>query len=89
MVLGYHCCLQLPSYLWHTYCKQLTLGMVFQTGETINHVMFLDDLNLYSKSERALDTFIQIVRIFNEDNGMQFGINKCAMLVMKKRKIAK
>ena len=43
----------------------------------------MDDLKLYSKSEKTLDSFIQTVRIFSEDIGMQFGIDKCAMLVMK------
>ena len=30
---------------------------------------------------------IQAVRIFSEDIGMEFGIEKCAMLVMEKGKI--
>ena len=60
-----------------------------QTGETINHLLFMDDLKLYSKSEKALDSLIQTVRIFSTDIGMQFGIDKCAMLVMKKGKIVK
>ena len=33
-------------------------GYEFQTGETINHLLILDDLKLYSKSERALDSLI-------------------------------
>ena len=49
----------------------------------------MDDLKLYSKSEKALDSFTQTVRIFSEDIGMQFGVNKCAMLMMKKEKIVK
>ena len=57
--------------------------------ERINHLLFVDDLKLYSKSEKALDLFIQTVRIFSEDIGMQFGMDKCAMLVMKKGKIVK
>ena len=49
----------------------------------------MDDLKLYSKSEKALDSLIQTVRIFSTDIGMHFGIDKCAMLVMKKGKIVK
>ena len=64
-------------------------GYEFRTGETINHPLFRDDLKLYSKSEKALDSFIQTVRIFSEDIGIQFGIDKCAMLVMKRGKIVK
>ena len=42
---------------------------------------------LYSKSRKALNSLIQTVRIFSEDIGMQFGIDKRAMLVMKKGQI--
>ena len=47
----------------------------------------MDDLKLYSKSERAVDSLIQAVRMVSKDTGMQFGINKCAILVMKKGNI--
>ena len=49
----------------------------------------MDDLKLYSKSERVPDSLIQTVGVFNEDIGMQFGIDKCATLVMKKGEIVK
>ena len=42
-----------------------------------------------SRSEKGLDSLIQAVRDFSEDIGMEFGIEKCAMLVMKKGKIVK
>ena len=64
-------------------------GYEFRNREMINHLLFMDDLKLYSKSERALDCLIQTVQIFSEDIGMQFGIDKCATLVMKKEKIVK
>ena len=64
-------------------------GYGFRTGETINHLLFMDDLKLYSKSESVLNSLIQTVRVFSKDIGMQFGIDKCAMLVMKKGKIVK
>ena len=40
-------------------------GYEFQTGETINHLLFVDDLKLYSKSENALNSLIQTVRTFS------------------------
>ena len=49
----------------------------------------MDDLKLYSWCEKGLDSLVQIVRVFSEDIGMQFGIEKCAMLVMVKGKIGK
>ena len=64
-------------------------GYEFRTGETINHLLFMDDLKLYSKSEKALYFLIQTVRIFSEDIGMQFRIAKCVILVTKNGKIVK
>ena len=46
----------------------------------INHLLFMDDLKLYAKNEKELDTLVQTVRIFSEDIGMGFGIQKCAMV---------
>ena len=49
----------------------------------------MNDLKLYSRSEKGLDSLVQTVRVFSEDTGMEFGIGKCAMLVMEKGKIEK
>ena len=49
----------------------------------------MDDLKLYFKCGRVLDSLIQTVRIFSEDIGMQFGIDNCTMFVMKKGEIVK
>ena len=51
--------------------------------------LFMDDLKLYYRSERGLDSLVQTVRVFSEDIGMEFDIEKCAMLVMEKEKMAK
>ena len=57
-----------------------------KNGEKINHVLYMDDLKLYAKSEKELDSLIQTVRVFSKDIGMQFGIEKCSTLVMKRGK---
>ena len=49
----------------------------------------MDDLKLYFKSKKALDSLIQTVKIFSEDIWMQFWIDKCAMLVIEKGKVVK
>ena len=49
----------------------------------------MDDLKLYSRSEKRLDSLVQTVRVFREDIGMEFGVEKCALLVMEKGKIMK
>ena len=55
----------------------------------INHLLFMDDLKLYSRNEKELDSLVQTIGIFSKDIGMEFGIEKCAMLVIEKGKIVK
>ena len=47
----------------------------------------MDDLKLYAKTSNQLDSLIQTVRIFSSDIGMKFGIEKCAVLIIKRGKI--
>ena len=47
----------------------------------------MDNLLLYAKNEKSLDSLIQRVRIFSKDIGMEFGIDKCAMLSMRRGSI--
>ena len=49
----------------------------------------MDDSKLYAKSETELDSLIQIMRIFYDDVGMVFGLDKCAVLVLKSGKMAR
>ena len=46
-------------------------------------------MKLNSRSEKELDSLLQTVRVFSEDIGMEFGIEKYAMLVTEKGKILK
>ena len=55
----------------------------------VNHLLFMDDLKLYGKSEKQVDTLLNTVRIFSQDIGLQFGINKCAVLVLKRGKVVR
>ena len=42
---------------------------------------------LYAKDIRQLDSLVQTVRIFSKDIGMGFGIQKCAMVELKRGKM--
>ena len=48
--------------------------------------MYMDDIKLLAKNEKELETLIHTVRIYSQDIGMEFGSEKCAMLVMKSGK---
>ena len=69
--------------------KAKTAYAFSESKEKINHLLFMDDLKLYSRSEKRLNSLVQTVCVFSEDVGMEFGIEKCAMLVTEKRKIVK
>ena len=62
------------------------LGYVTSPNQKLKQLLFMDDLKMYAKFKRELDLLIQTVRIFSNDVGMVFNLDKCAMLVMKKGK---
>ena len=47
-------------------------------NDIINHLLYMDDLKLYGKSEKEIDALVNTVRIFSGDINMNFGLNKCA-----------
>ena len=53
----------------------------------INHLLFMDDLKLYGKNERQIDTLVQTVRIMSGDMRMEFGISKCVVLTIKRETV--
>ena len=48
--------------------------------------MYMDDIKSSAKNEKKLETLIHTFRIYSQDIGMEFGIEKCAMLIMKSGK---
>ena len=65
------------------------LGYVTSRNQKLNHLLFMDDLKLYAKSERELDSLIQTVRIFSDNVGMVFGLGKYAVLVLMRGKMVR
>ena len=57
-----------------------------RSEEKINHLMYMDYIKLFAKNEKELETLIHAVRIYSRDIGMEFSIEKCAMIVMKSGK---
>ena len=50
--------------------KRYTLG-----GGKINHLLFMEDLKLYGKSENEIKGLVSTAEVFSQ--GMEFGIKKC------------
>ena len=49
----------------------------------------MDDLKLFGKSDDQIDSLIQTVFTFSEDIGMEFGLKKCGVVILKKGKLVK
>lgn len=65
------------------------LGYEFGKNHTsINHLLFLEDLKLFAKSKKQLNTLINTVRIFSEDKRMEFDISKYGAVIMRKGKFS-
>ena len=51
-----------------------------------NHLICKDDIKLFAKSEYELETLILTIRIYNQDIGIKFLIEKCVMLIRRSGK---
>ena len=52
----------------------------------INHLLYMDDLKLYGIKDDHKYYLMQSVRVISTDICMEFGINKCTTLIMKRGK---
>ena len=55
----------------------------------VNHLLFMDDLKLFAKSIDQTDSLVQKVYVFSEDIGIEFGLKKCGVLVLKRGNVGK
>ena len=69
----------------HTLRKWIAGYKLSKSQEKINHLINMDDKQ-FVKNEKELETLTYAVRIYSQDIGMRFGIEKCAKLVMKSGK---
>ena len=54
-----------------------------KSKEKINQLMYRANIKLFAKNEKDFETLIHAVRIYMQEIGMEFRIEKCAMLIMK------
>ena len=55
----------------------------------INHLFFMDDLKVYGKDKAEIESLVLTVQLIRQDIGMEFGIKKCCVVVMKQGKLCK
>ena len=51
-----------------------------RSQEKISHLMYMDDIKLFAKNEKELETLIHTVRIYSQYIGMEFGIENVPCL---------
>ena len=67
--------------------RKVKPGYVLRNDQMrINHLLFMDDLTLYGKNEFEIESLVQTVWINNEDFAMEFGIQNCACVILKRGK---
>ena len=66
--------------------RKATAGYDLAKEFKVNHLLFMDDLKLFGKSEDQIDSLVQTVQLFSEDIGMEFVLKKCGVLLMKRGK---
>ena len=67
--------------------RRMRAGNCFKNSTRINHLLYMDDVKMYAKNRNELDSMMNTLRIFSGDIGMQFGLDKCAILLMKRGEI--
>ena len=55
----------------------------------IYHLFFMDYLKVYGKDKAEIESLVSTVQLISQDIGMEFGINKCGVVVLKRRKLCK
>ena len=62
-------------------------GYTLKSGFKVSHLLYMDDLKLYSKKEREVNSMINTVRIFSEDIGMKCSLTSVQGLSLKEEKL--
>ena len=55
----------------------------------VNHLSFMNDLKVFGKNEKEIDSLVKTVEVFNCDIGMEFGIKKCGVVYIKRGWLSK
>ena len=64
--------------------RNVPTGYTLKCGLKLNHLLFMDDLKIYGKSEREINGLVSTVEIFSNNIGMEFGAKKCGTLILKR-----
>ncbi len=52
----------------------------------VNHLLYMDDIKIYTKNEKSLNQLLKKIETITNDIGMEFGLDKCKTIHLKKGK---
>ena len=55
----------------------------------LNHLLFMDDLKFFGKSEHQIDSLASTCHTLSTDIGMKFGLKNCGILNLKRGKVTR
>ena len=87
--LGLLFCISLIALSW--LIKRTGHGCYINKGRNpeslISHLLFMDDLKLYSSNDNQLRAVLETTQIFSNDIRMSFGLGKCAKISIVRGKV--
>lgn len=64
--------------------RKLQAGYVIKDGNLrMNHLLYMDDLKIFGKSEREIESLVRTVQVISNDVAME-----CGVMVMKRGKLS-
>ena len=54
---------------------------LIKSQKKVNYLLYMDDIKLLVKNKNELETLIHTIRIYSQEKGMEFGLEKCTMFV--------
>ena len=53
----------------------------------INHFFFMGDLKVYGRNKAEIESLVSTEQLISQDIGMEFGIRKCGVVVLKRGEV--
>lgn len=79
---------EMKTYLFTVVLREMILGYRLKgNSQTIDHLLFIDDLKLCGKDESEVSSLVNTVHCFSANLRMEFRLKKCDIMYMKRVKV--
>ena len=65
--------------------NNINYGYLLSIETPINHLLFMDDLKFYDKTERELHSLVHTVQTISKCIGLEFGMERCFTVLIKRK----